>query len=63
MLALAVIWKLPGAALMRQTAQDGTPTVRTKNVPIRKMREQPNNQKDPPTVGDALAIITPEKAA
>jgi hypothetical protein len=65
-LALSVIWRLPLTGLAIEY-QNSTPdihpgkyatfrdTVRTRPGPLREMREQPDNQPEPPTVAEIIA--------
>jgi len=54
-LALTTIWRLPLTGLAIEDHRHQTPTARTKKEPINRMREQPDNQPDPPTIGEILS--------
>lgn len=53
-LTLTTIWRLPLTGLAIEDKRHENPTVRTKKEPINRMREQPDNQPDPPTIGEIL---------
>jgi len=53
-LALTTIWRLPLTGLAIEDKRHENPTVRTKKGPLNRMREQPDNQPDPPTIGEIL---------
>jgi len=65
-LALSVIWRLPPTSLALEHQKGGTNTsddrrvpaknhVRTRPEPLNRMRRQPDNSQDPPTIGEVLA--------
>jgi len=53
-LALSVIWRLPLTGLAIEHEQFRQPKVETKAKPLHEMREQEDNQPDPPTIGDII---------
>ena len=52
--ALSVIWRLPNSGVYVEEKNHRPPTVKTHTGPINRMREQPNNMPEPPTVGEIL---------
>lgn len=54
-LALSIIWRLPltGLAIEHQRFHD--PEIKTRKAPIDRMRDQPDNQPDPPRMDAILA--------
>jgi len=53
-LALTAIWRLPLTGLAIEDQRHHSPEVRTRKAPLNRMRNQPDNQPDPPTIGDVL---------
>jgi len=53
-LALSTIWRLPTTGLRERREKHRNPEVTTRKEALDRMREQPNNQSDPPTVGEIL---------
>ena len=53
-LALSIIWRLPMPALRELYAADGRSTIRTDPTRTAVMRQQPDNQPDPPTIGEII---------
>lgn len=53
-LALTTIWRLPLTGMAIEDQRHKSPTAHTKKGPINRMREQPDNQPDPPTIGEIL---------
>jgi len=53
-MALSVIWRLPMPALRELYQTDGQATIRTDSARTAAMRRQPDNQPDPPTIGEII---------
>ncbi len=53
-LALTTIWRLPLTGMAIEDQREKHPTARTKREPINRMRNQPDNQPDPPTIGEII---------
>jgi len=53
-LLLSVIWRLPLTGLAIEDQRGREPTLKTKREPINRMREQPDNAAEPPTISDIL---------
>ena len=54
-LALCTIWRLPGSGVAAVKQKHRAPEVHTRREPLNRMREQPDNQPDPLTVGEVLS--------
>ena len=52
--ALSVIWRLPAPAIEVEQLSHRSPSVSIQQAPLDRMRNQPDNVPDPPTVGDIL---------
>ena len=52
--ALSTIWRLPATGLAVEKEKRGSPTVKTIPGPLNRMREQPDNQPEPESIGDIL---------
>lgn len=53
--ALAVIWRLPRTAITDNPKQEKLHRLKTRSDRLTQMREQPDNQPDPPTMADIIA--------
>lgn len=53
-LALSVIWRLPLTGLAIEHQRHHSPEVKTRKAPLDQMRQQPDNQEDPPSIGEVL---------
>jgi len=53
--ALAVIWRLPRAAIAEEPQRNKTTKLRTQNDRLRLMRDQEDNASDPPSMAEILA--------
>jgi hypothetical protein len=54
-LALCVIWRLPLTGFAIEHTHKGDPVTRPKANELQKVHEQPDNQPDPPTIGEVIA--------
>ena len=61
-LALSVIWRLPTPALREMYNVAGNSRIRTDSAASAAMRTQPDNQPDPPTIGELIAGKNGDKA-
>lgn len=53
--ALSVIWRLPMPAFSASPRDSKPPKVSTRSAPLDRMREQPDNMPDPPSVADIIS--------
>ena len=54
-LALSTIWRLPGSAIAVEREKHRSAEIKTRRAPINRMRNQPDNQPDPPTMKEILS--------
>jgi len=54
-LALSTIWRLPTSGLRSSKNTSKTKRITTVEKPLRSMREQPDNQPEPPTIKEILS--------
>jgi len=54
-LALSVIWRLPLPALVVEERRHHAPEVRTAKNPLNRMRKQPDNMPEPPTMAEIIS--------
>jgi hypothetical protein len=62
-LTLSVIWRLPMPALRQLYNVEGKTKIRTDSARTAAMRTQPDNQPDPPTIGEIIGAGNGEKIA
>ena len=62
-LALTVIWRLPLTGMAIEDKRGERPKARTRKEPLDRMRNQPDNQPDPPTIGEIIGGNNEKKPA